>query len=217
MGLLVLRDLAQDVTRPGPVAVSSFSELFMQSPHRTAASVRAILLLVVTLALPAGAAAQGPDSFAVGARVRVERPEVGAGWHEGKLVMLSPDSAAVEMAETSDTVAFPRDTVGRFEWSQGLHTRTGKSALLGLGIGAGAGLLVGIAASVDSCTALCYEVGPAEILGAAAILGGVGAGLGALIGSQSRGERWTPVAPPHAGAAVRPMVRGRNVGLALRF
>lgn len=121
------------------------------------------------------------------------RPEFGSRWQQGTLAMLSPDSAAIVVM--TDTLRFGRDTLGRFEWSRGVHPRTGKGALLGLGIGAGAGLLLGLAASAEDCTGFCSEPTGGEIFAVAAILGGIGAGTGAVIGSFSRGESWQRVSP----------------------
>jgi hypothetical protein len=152
------------------------------SSHRKYASASAAVLLTLALGAPAGLGAQVDDPLTPGARVRVKRPDLGSKWQQGTLVILSPDSATMALAGGIDTLRFSRDTLGRFEWSRGVRARTGKGALLGLGIGAGAGLLLGVAASAEDCTGFCpAEVGPGEITAVAAILGGIGAGVGALI------------------------------------
>lgn len=161
-------------------------------------SVLGAVLCTLALAAPAGLDAQAGAPLAPGARVRVMRPEFGSGWRQGTLAMLSPDSAAIVVM--TDTLRFGRDTLGRFEWSRGVHDRTGKGALLGLGIGAGAGLLLGLAAS-GGCTGFCFEPTGGQIIGGAAILGVVGAGTGAMIGSLFRGESWRRVSPGRGGSS----------------
>jgi len=82
--------------------------------------------------------------------------------------------------------------------------------------GAGTGLLLGIAASAESCTGFCeIDVGPEDVVAVAAILGGVGAGIGALIGAASHGERWQRVVEPYPAVCLR--MHGGVLGMRLRF
>jgi hypothetical protein len=182
-------------------------------------SPMAVVLLGLALAPSVSLAGQWPDSVQPGTRVRVKRADLGAAWLQGQLVMLTSDSAAIARSESVDTVRFATDVPGRFEISQGIHARTGKGALLGLGIGFGAGLALGLAASAESCTGFCViQVGPEEVIGVALFFGGVGAGIGALIGSVSHGERWKRLeAHPLGQARITPVVRGDRFGLALRL
>ncbi len=81
-------------------------------------------------------------------------------------------------------------------------------------IGAGFGLFLGIAASTDDSG--WWEVGVDDIAAAAGILGAGGAGVGALIGSLSKRDRWEPVPlTPRVAGNTRPT---RSItGLTLRF
>jgi len=186
--------------------------------RRARTTVWAAGFLSLALSMPAPIPGQVHDSLTTGARVRVKLPDHGAAWLQGQLVMLSADSAAIALTETPDTVRFATEVPGRFEVSQGLHARTGKGALIGLGIGGGAGLILGLAASAENCTGFCpAEVGPAEILGVAALLGGVGAGIGALIGSRSRSERWGRVDLQHRRVGLEPLTRGGRFRIALQL
>jgi hypothetical protein len=182
-------------------------------------AARAVGFLGLALLMPEPVPAQTSDLPPAGARVRVKQSEYGAGWLEGKLIELSADSAAIALTRTADTVRFATGRLVPVEVSQGLRARSGKGALLGLGIGAGTGLILGIAASAEDCTGFCpVEVGPAEIFGVSVLLGGVGAGIGALIGSRSRSERWRPVNVRSDGPVrPEPLVGAGRLGLSFRF
>jgi hypothetical protein len=81
-------------------------------------------------------------------------------------------------------------------------------------IGAGFGLFLGIAASTDNSG--WWEVGVEDVAAATALVGAGGAGVGALVGSLSRRDRWEPVPlAPRVAGKLRP---SRNItGLTLRF
>jgi hypothetical protein len=172
--------------------------------------------LVLLAAAPLAGVAQVAPSVVLGATVRAKPIGAGARWVQGNLVALTPDSVSIRVPRNGDTVSLFTGALAEFQVSQGRRARTGKGALLGLGIGAGTGLLLGIAASAESCTGFCeIEVGPEDVLAVAAILGGVGAGIGALIGAASHGERWQRVVEPHS--AVRLGVHGGMLGMRIRF
>ena len=81
-------------------------------------------------------------------------------------------------------------------------------------IGAGIGLFFGIAASTDNSGWL--DVGVGEIAAITAIVGAGGAGVGALIGSLSKRDRWEPV-PLTPRVAGKLRTRRNITGLTLRF
>lgn len=191
----------------------------MSSPNHRPRAARAASLLALALSLPAPLPAQTLDSLPAGARVRIRQPAYGTGWLVGRLVSPAADSAAIALAGRPDTVRFATDSLPPLQVSQGLRARTGKGALVGLGVGAGTGLILGILAAAEDCTGFCViDVGPAEIAGVSALLGGVGAGIGALVGSLVRGERWRPVhPPPRGGVRLQPVVGAGRVGVAVLF
>ena len=177
-----------------------------------------VLVLGLLAGLPLVGAAQADPVVAPGARVRIKATGSRAQWVRGELVSLTSDSVSIRVAEGVDTVQLPRSTVAQVQVSQGIHARTGPGALLGLEIGAGTGLLLGIAAAADSCTEFCEnKVGPEEVLAITAVFGGVGAGIGALIGAISHGERWQRVDRPRVARRLEPTVYGRVLGITVRF
>ena len=126
----------------------------------------------------------------VGARVRVTAHSI-PGRRIGSLVSLDGDSLRYTRWDTSSVVAVPLESVARLERSIGRRSNTGRGATLGALIGGGFGLFLGIAASTDNSG--WWEVGPEEIAAATAVAGVAGAGLGAVIGSLSKRDRWEPV------------------------
>ena len=191
----------------------------MSLPRRARNAVWAVGLLILSVGLPTPMAGQAVDSLATGARVRVRLPGHGAGWLQGQFVMLSADSAAIALSETPDSVRFAMESAERVEVSEGRHSHAGKGALVGLGLGAGTGLILGLAVSAEECGEWCViEVGTGEIAAVTVMLGAVGAGIGALIGSFSHGERWRRVdLHPSEPARLAPIARAGGLGIALRF
>ncbi|MEP7226885.1 MAG: hypothetical protein ABI785_05960 [Gemmatimonadales bacterium] len=176
------------------------------------------VVLGLLAGLPLVGAAQAGSALAPGARVRVKAIGSRGPWVQGELVNLTSDSVSIRVAEGADTVRLPRSTVAQVQVSRGIHARTGHGALLGLGIGAGAGLLLGVAAAAEGCTGFCeINIGPEEVLAVTALLGGAGAGIGALIGAVSHGERWQRVDWPRVAGRLAPTVHGRVLGITVRF
>ena len=185
------------------------------SPTRTAA-----LFLGLLAGLPLAGAAQAGSPLAPGARVRVKAIASQAPWVRGELISLVSDSVSIRVTDGADTVHLPRNTLAQVQVSQGIHARTGHGALLGLGIGAGTGLVLGLAAAAQSCHGARFceiRIGPEDVLAFTALLGGAGAGIGAMIGAVSHGERWQRVEWPRVAGRWGPTSRGKMVGITLRF
>jgi hypothetical protein len=107
-----------------------------------------------------------------------------------------------------DTLTIARSEIDRFEVGGGSKRQTAHGALLGLTIGAGAGLIVGLA-SYKGCEprdsfACMLEPATAAASGlqGAAVGGALGAVVGALFGAMSRTEKWVTVTPHGAGLSV---------------
>ena len=155
-----------------------------------------------------------------GARVRVtyagERARIGT------LVALAPDTLAVEW-ENGGVARMARTRVTRLDVSHGVRSgNKADRAKIGFVIGAGLGLAIGAVSSKSNseCASsiACEDLahGIATVMGAA-MLGGVGAAVGAISGRAS--ERWenARLLPPRIGVVVPARGRGRSLGLALAF
>lgn len=143
-----------------------------------------LTLLTVMLQVPVEA-----DS---GSRIRITVNQPSKRLFTGTLVSVDADS--LRFTDTTGVAAVPIASVARLERSRGRRSNAGRGALIGGLIGGGAGLLLGIAASAEEGNIV--EVGPEEIVVVTAIMGAAGAGLGALIGSASKRERWEPMPVP---------------------
>ena len=155
-----------------------------------------------------------PGQVEAGSRVRVTTAPASPGRRIGSLVSLDTDSLRYRRWDTTSVIALPLASVARLERSTGRRSNTGRGAMIGGLIGAGFGLFLGIAASTDNSG--WWEVGVEDVAAATALVGAGGAGVGALVGSLSRRDRWEPVPlAPRVAGKLRP---SRNItGLTLRF
>ena len=185
------------------------------SPRRTAVAVSLVLLVSSPLA---GLAQAGP-SVVMGATVRAKPTGPGAQWAQGELVAMTSDSVAIRLRQNNDTVTLARSTLAQFQVSYGRHAQTGKGALLGLSIGAGAGLLLGLAADAAyDCTGFCeIDFALDDVVALTALGGVIGGGVGALIGAAIRGERWQPASQPRPAMRHGQGVQRGTVDVQIRF
>ncbi|HET8712513.1 MAG TPA: hypothetical protein VFM23_02390 [Gemmatimonadales bacterium] len=132
-----------------------------------------------------------------GARIRFDAPSVGDRLM-GTLVSWEADTLTVSVDGDAPGLALmvATDSVTRME-VRGERRMT----LEGLGLGVLAGALVALAADPDwvdedgNCTTvacIAYEVSP-NLDTRLGVLGGVGALLGIIVGSETKTERWTSV------------------------
>jgi hypothetical protein len=150
-----------------------------------------------------------------GTRVRVKAPPLQpdwvrgtvVGWESGSLV-LEPEKPDV-LGDTPLTLA--RDQITRLDVHRGSKSR----ALLGAGIGFGVGAALGFAACAGNTGSPCTnDAGEGSPAGFALALGGVGAGLGALVGLLFRTDRWEAVPLEGIHVTFTPVYDGQP-GLAL--
>ena len=184
------------------------------------------LALAALLAALAGTALAQPApepptlELPVGARVRVRPVAAPGDWVRGTL--MSADSEGIGLLpENAPPLAgselrLPRETVARLE----ILTGQKKHWLHGLLVGVAAGVALGFSMDVDPERCRFddnYYCSRAEAVTAGGlVLGGIGAGVGALV----KTDRWFPVAldafgPSADGGRVRPEVRASSDGLAL--
>ena len=143
--------------------------------------------------------------FAQTARVEPGTPlRVSAGGHTlaGELLRWNADSLVLRLDEGGSPVdprperAFDAAGLGRVEalLPRSRARGAGRGALWGGLVG---GLIGGVALAADDCYTnsafLCPSSRMEGFLIGGAVIGGLGAGVGALIGVLAPGERWTPV------------------------
>lgn len=151
----------------------------------------------VTICIAAAAAdvaAQDTTSLGpLGIRLRLSNRALTT-THYGSLARLGPDTIFLIDDETRSMAATPLSSVGRFEISRGRHGRAGRGALIGFiaGTTLGAGLTL-LGCGADKC-----ESSGGDWAGFFALTMGVagglaGTGVGAIIGSFIKTERWEEI------------------------
>jgi hypothetical protein len=175
----------------------------------------AIGVSILLLLLPVRLRAQEPTALMPGSRVRVHLTTPQPRLVRGRLVSADADSLRLLTESGRDTLAFSTVGVSQLDTTAGRRTRTGKGALLGAGIGAAAGLTLGLAATAEGCSGFCADPTPGEIAAVSLILGGVGAGVGALIGSITHSDRWVPASKHRMAIGVTPTFGKQGIGLML--
>ena len=153
-----------------------------------------LVLSLVSLAAAQGSQAQQDTTGLVpGRRIRVHQQDN----HTLVGNFASMDSASLALVTTAgDTVQVPRGDIAGLDLSQGSKSNAGKGALTGLLIGAAGGALIGVASSsADDGDFIDFSAGEYAV-GIGAVFGVLGAGVGALIGSGSRSDKWAPTAWP---------------------
>jgi hypothetical protein len=153
-----------------------------------------------------------PAQVEAGSRVRVTTSPATPGRRIGTLVSLDTDTLRWSRWDTTSVIAVPVPSVARLERSTGRRSNTGRGAMIGGLIGAGFGLFLGIAASTDDG----WDVGVDDMAAVTGIVGAGGLGVGAIIGSLSKRDRWEPVPLTHRAAATR-AARRNIAGLTIRF
>jgi hypothetical protein len=138
-------------------------------------------------------AQQDPTGLTVGRRIRVHQP--GQKKVTGTFAFMDAERLALVTAP-GDTVQLSRKAITRVDLADGTKSKAGKGAVDGLLIGGGVGIALGIAFGVAAEDTYADAGVPAYAAGTGILFAAIGAGVGALIGSGSRTDRWVPTAWP---------------------
>lgn len=174
----------------------------------------AVLLLgALALAADGLTAQEEPRQLGPGSRIRVRAQET----HIGTLLTLDSTNLVLRRDTWRDTVSVAVGTIRSLQVSRGRKSAAGEGALNGGLTGAMTGVVLGLglAAATEGCGpggGYCPHFGPEVILPAAAVLGGAGALLGALIGWAGGTDRWEAVPLGGARLGVVPL-RGQGIGV----
>ena len=152
-----------------------------------------------------------------GARVRVKAPPLQPDWVRGTVVGWESGSLVLEPEnpEGDTPLTLARDQITGLDVHRGRKSAAGKGALIGLGVGAVAGIAVGwglCGAISDIPCETSDQVEGSAIVGA--VFGLLGAGIGALIGLAIKTDRWEAVPMEGIGVTFTPVYDGQP-GLAL--
>ena len=140
---------------------------------------------------------QEPTALQSDARVRFMMTG-GDQWTIGNLLGPPRDSVRLLGDPGRDTLAVATASLARFEVSKGRHRQAGRGATIGALVGVVAGAALGLA-TYEECSGFCPAPDPGR--GGSAMIGGIlfgllGAGVGAITGSQIKAERWAPLPQP---------------------
>jgi hypothetical protein len=176
-----------------------------------------LALAIALLVLPSlGQAQQDTTGLAPGRRIRVHQPDK----HTVVGNFVAIDSASLGLETTpGDTLQIARARITGVDLSVGTKSKTGQGALSGLMYGALGGVALGLLASAGQDPNELFYVSPgAAAAGGALMFGAIGAGVGALIGSGKRTDRWEPtVWPVRVIAPGGQAGNGVALGMHLRF
>lgn len=166
----------------------------MPRPPRIISLLFAITLAAATLLCGAvGARADDAPPLVSGAQVRV-RPGTGGNPRIGTLIALDDTVLTMRLGAGEAPSVIRRSDITSVDVSAGRHSRWRK-ALIGAGIGVGAGVLIGFALGDDRGASddseLAFTAGE-KAFGLAIVLGPVGGIVGAAV---TPGEKWRGVEP----------------------
>lgn len=177
---------------------------------------RAAGSLIFGLLSAGSLAAQYGGALAVGERVRAYSSR---GTFDGRFLSLDTDTLRLAPAGRAEPLAIALGTLARLEVQRGRQSAAGKGALIGFGIGAAAGVTLAVATSQT-----CEEgrdpgcLGPGiEAIAGAVVVGFAGAGVGALVGSVTRQDRWVTVPVRRPRASVTPLSGGVRLTVTAAF
>lgn len=135
----------------------------------------------------------------------------------GRLVAIDDYGVVVRFDGHRAPFRVPREVVARLEVNRGGRRNVLKSVGIGFGVGALAGVAIGMASGDDPEGLLAFSAGEkAAVFGVG--LGVIGAVVGAVAGISERAPRWEPVelGKRHVGIFVEPR-RNAGAGLGLRL
>jgi hypothetical protein len=180
----------------------------------------AYLLAALLVVAPVELEAQRrPPHIGPGDRVRLWAPRLGIEGSVGTVMALRPDTIVVDRGET---LVLAISTLTRLEVSRGQKSRAGTGGIVGLVGGAAVGVLIGTASIDADCEILspdCDVNKNLESFALAAVAGGVvGYGVGVLLGSIVKVDRWEEVPLSWLRVRLAPGRRGGfSVGLRVKL
>jgi hypothetical protein len=150
-----------------------------------------VLGLVALAGAQGGQAQQATTGLVPGRRIRIHQSGVKP--LAGEFVSMGSDGIRLTTSP-ADTQLVPKADITGVDLSQGTKSKAGSGAVTGLLVGAAGGALLGVAGCSGDESGW---VTPGQCAGAGALVfGALGAGIGALLGSGKRTDKWAPTAWP---------------------
>ncbi len=175
-------------------------------------------MLVFSLCLFAAPAQSQGDPALIGQRVWVRAPD-GSGRLDagvkGTLEGITGDSLQVRLAGGGPAVSVGLSAQTQVNVFTGRRSSAGRGAAIGGGIGALAGVVIGLAAGEDCSSSdwICFDRSELAAAGAVAF-GGAGLVIGLIAGALSHHDTW---APAGLSQTVRPAITTNPYGIGLGF
>ena len=170
---------------------------------------RVLLLLLIPLSFTSLAA---QDTLTAGDKVRVTTEEERV---VGSLVSLDDNQLTLTTEARDSSLVLPLASLTKLEVSRGQKSMAGRGALIGLGAGAAVGVGTALVACAGGDCNTDGDITGALALGLGAGGALVGAGIGALIGSSIKVDRWETVPLDRISVSLTP--RGGGLEVSAKF
>lgn len=150
-----------------------------------------------------------------GTLVRIVSPRLAQGTPvSGTVRSWSTDSVGFQPENDPAVLVLPIGEVNSVEWPVTRALQTTRGVLIGGGIGALAGTIVGAATSEDSGCFICFSSGEMAFIGG---IGGlvVGGVVGGVVGSLTHRTKWEHGEPGGRRVSVAPLISPQGGGIAM--
>ena len=181
-------------------------------------AAKLILLAALAASVPGGAAAQDAfGSLSRGDRIRISTAAPDSLTGTARFLSLTEDTLVVQTRENGreTTRAIPRSRITRLEVSAGA-SRGRKSQFAGIGFLVGAGIGKLIPHDENDGTVILSE-GDVDTLMDMLLLGGIGAGFGALVGRSHETWRRVPLGAPRLSLRLPRSGSGTGLRVSMAF
>lgn len=184
-------------------------------------SIAALVFVAAVLAADVSAVVgQVAPSIGRGSRVRITAASLELSEAVGTVQEATREALVVQFEYPRRVSTVDRSEIGKMDVSIQRQRKVLKSFGVGLLVGAGSGVLVGLASGDDQNCFICFTA-EEKALVVGAMLGLTGGAVGLILGLVRRQDVWSPTLPENVDLSVLPLVReggtGLHVGLALRL
>ena len=149
-------------------------------------------------------------------RVRITAPSLGLSEAVGTVQEATDDALVVQFEFPRRVGTVDRSDITNMEVSIQRERRVLKGLGVGLLVGAGGGVVLGLASGDDQAGFISFTAEEKAMMGAVA-LGLVGGVVGLIAGAAVRHDIWSPAVRPDVHVTVFPSVREHSAGLHVAF